>query len=32
GAGGVAVISAICGSKDIEQTVSTFKSLSRIKK
>ncbi|MCR8852749.1 thiamine phosphate synthase [Lysinibacillus fusiformis] len=32
GADGVAVISAICGSKDIEQTVSMFKSLSRIKK
>jgi len=32
GADGVAVISAICDSKDIEQTVSMFKSLSRIKK
>ncbi|MCT6816046.1 MAG: thiamine phosphate synthase [Lysinibacillus fusiformis] len=31
GADGVAVISAICDSKDIVQTVSMFKSLSRIK-
>lgn len=32
GANGVAVISALCDSEDIEQTVSMFKSLSRIKR
>jgi len=32
GADGVAVISAICESEDIKQTVSMFKSLSRIKR
>lgn len=32
GADGVAVISALCDSEDIEQTVSMFKSLSRIKR
>lgn len=31
GADGVAVISALCESEDIEQTVSIFKSLNRIK-
>jgi len=32
GADGVAVISALCESEDIEQTVSIFKSLNRIKR
>ncbi|MFJ7697373.1 thiamine phosphate synthase [Lysinibacillus fusiformis] len=32
GADGVAVISALCDSEDIEQTVSMFKSISRIKR